>query len=110
MKYLVLSFLVLSMPAFAAEKKMKSTTKSTVKEEPKGTLDISPKSKSQEIVDETATITDKDIVKAEVTCKAHDGHVLNQNDKGYHACLQKVKSDNKNSSDPKADVEVKFEK
>ncbi|MBC7427655.1 MAG: hypothetical protein H7336_03525 [Bacteriovorax sp.] len=110
MKYLILSMLVLSTSAHAADSKMKSTTKNIVKSESTGTMDIDPKNKTEEMADQTATLSDKDVAKMYVTCKAKDGHEMKQGDTGYEDCLKKVKSDKKNSKDPKADVDVKFEK
>ena len=49
-------------------------------------------------------------MKAHVTCKTKDGHELKQGETGYDACIQKVKADKNSKNEPKADVEVKFEK
>lgn len=108
MKYLILSLLVLSMSAFAADSKMKSTTKNTVKAAEAGTMDIDPKDKTEDMADHTPTLTDKD-VNVHVICKGKDGHELKEGDAGYKACINKVKTDKKNSKDPKANVDVKFE-
>ncbi len=100
MKYLVLPLLVLSLSTFAADKKMKSLASSTVKNDETRTLDITPQDKTDEIADKTATLTDAEFVKAEVTCKTKDGHQFKEGDSGYKECLKKAK----------ADLQVKFKK
>lgn len=108
MKILILSLLVLSMSAVAADKKVSETNKPR---EPRDkTLNIENRNGKEEIVDETATLTHKNPIKAHVTCKTKDGNELRQGDHGYAACIKKVKEDKHNQTDPKADVEVKFEK
>ncbi|MEA9357566.1 hypothetical protein SHI21_15160 [Bacteriovorax sp. PP10] len=109
MKYLLLALLVLSTTAIAAEKKVvaQTTKKNTVVEQNSNTLDVTPADKTQERADETALYTDAPEVKAKVTCKTKDGHELKAGDKGYKACLKKVKA---SKHDPKAEVKVEFEK
>ncbi len=109
MKVLILALMIVSLSSMAADKKVSATNKSKVQDSSK-TLDVEGKGQKEEIVDQTATWTDKNPIKAHITCKAKDGHELKQGDSGYDACIKKVKEDKHNKEDPKADVEVKFEK
>jgi hypothetical protein len=110
MKYLLLALLVLSTTAMSAEKKVAqaiSKKPNVAAETDTKSLDVDPADKTKEIVDETALYTDAPDVKAKVTCKAKDGHELNPGERGYKACIRKVKS---SKHDPKAEVKVEFEK
>lgn len=105
MKYLLLSLLVLSTTAISAEKMVAQASMKkavTTKE-----VDVTPTTKEEEMADETALYTEKHSMKAQVTCKTKDGAVLKANDKGYEACIKKVKAQ---KHDPKAEVKVEFEK
>lgn len=112
MKFLMLALLITSFSAFSADKKIAATattskaakTKVTNDSQP-GTLDVEGSSKTKEITDETALMTDKHVVKSEVTCKAKDGHEMKKGDKGFEECIQRAKTDKKDT-----DVNVKFEK
>lgn len=110
MKYLLLSLLVLSTTAFSAEKTVAQASmkkKTTTQEVDSKSLDVTPTSKEQEMADETALYTEKHSMKAQVKCKAKDGHELKAGEKGYEDCLKKVKA---NKHDPKEEVKVEFEK
>lgn len=110
MKYLLLVLFVLSTTAISAEKKVIAQAmkkNSTIVETDKKSLDVDPADKTQEIADETALYTDAPEIKTKVTCKTKDGHELNAGDKGYKACIKKVKA---SKHDPKAEVKVEFEK
>ena len=104
MKYLLLSLLVLSTAAMSAEKKVvaQAATKKTVTTGDK-TLDVTPESKSEEMADQTGLYTEKHSMKAHISCKAKDGHVIKHGEKGYEECIKNVKNDN-------SDVKVEFEK
>lgn len=109
MKVLVVSLMVLSMSVMAADKKVTVINKPKTDTTPK-TLNVEGGGEKEDIVDQTATLTDKNPMKAHVTCKTEDGQELKQGDADYKACLKKVKADKHNKNNPKADVEVKFEK
>jgi GTP:adenosylcobinamide-phosphate guanylyltransferase len=103
MKYLLLSLLVVSTTVFSAEKMVAQSSmkkKPSISEVDGKSLDISPTSMEEERADETALYTQKHSMKAQVTCKAKDGHVLKAGDEGYEDCLQKAK----------AELKVEFEK
>jgi hypothetical protein len=110
MKYLLLALLVLSTTAMSAEKKVAQAIAkkpNVAAETDAKSLDVDPANKTQEIADETALYTDAPEMKTKVTCKTKDGHELKAGDKGYKACLKKVKA---SKHDPKAEVKVEFEK
>lgn len=109
MKYLLLALLVLSTSVMSADKKTvaQSMKKNTTAETDSKTMNVAPADKNKEITDETALYTDAPELKAKVTCKAKDGHELKAGDKGYEACIKKVKA---SKDDPKAEVKVEFEK
>ena len=90
MKVLILSLMVFSLSAFAADKKMAAAVPK--KDLHTGTLDIETKGDKEEIVDQTTLMTDKEVLKAEVTCKTLTGLELKPSDAGYKACLKKAKS------------------
>lgn len=121
MKVLLSSILVLSLinPVFGTEKKKKggaiiktsASNKASMKELgaiDSKTLDMDPKSKTEEIADETALYAEPGKVKINFSCKAHDGHEIKQGEKGYDECLQKVKSNKNNPHEPNADIKVNF--
>jgi hypothetical protein len=97
---LILTILIFSFSSFAADKKNMTVAKSIIKTAESGILDINPKDKTEDITDKTLTLTDKDIIKAEVTCKTKDGKEFKDGDAGYKDCLEKSK----------AELEVKFKK
>jgi hypothetical protein len=114
MKFL-LSLLVISLmssPAWSAEGKKtaasptKSTNSKVIPDQNKGTLDITPSGK-EDVTEDTALVMKPEDVKADVTCKAHNGHELKHGDKGYKDCLKNVKKD-KNNKD--AEIKVDFKK
>lgn len=104
MKYLLLALLIFSTSAMSADKKRvaQTTTKKTVAVSDK-TLDVTPESPSEEMADKTGLYTNNHSMKAHVTCKAKDGHVIKHGEKGYEECIKNVKNDN-------SDVKVEFEK
>jgi len=104
MKYLLLSLLVLSTAAMSADKKTiaQATTKKTGTTSAK-TLDVTPESKSEEMADQTGLYTEKHSMKANISCKSKDGHVIKHCEKGYEECIKNVKNDS-------SDVKVEFEK
>lgn len=111
MTYLLLALLVLSTTTvMSAEKKVIAHTMAkkpnVAVETDTKSLDIDPADKTKEIADETALYTDAPEMKAKVICKTKDGHELKAGDKGYKACIKKVKA---NKHDSKAEVKVKFE-
>lgn len=110
MKYLLLSLVVLSTSAMAADAKKSVAATSKTTQSTKGTLDVNPKSKADEVSEDTALTLRPEQVKVDISCKEKGGHELKHGDKGYEECLQKVKEDKKNSHDPKADVKVDFKK
>lgn len=109
MKYLLVLLFVLSSAAMSAEKVIaqSSMKKNTKIESDKKSLDMDPTSKEEEMADETALFTEKHPMKAHVSCKTKAGVELKAGDKGYEACLKKVKE---SKHDPKAEVKVEFEK
>ena len=105
MKVLILSFLVLSVSGFAADKKVVVAGVSKTSAVPE-TLEIDSKTTKEEITELTTTLSNKNPMKANVICKKSDGDELKQGDEGYEACIQKVKKNKNSKSDRKAEAEV----
>jgi hypothetical protein len=110
MKYLLLALLVLSTSVMSQENSMMKASAPKLKNDSKGTLDVTPKSKTEDVTEDKALVMKPDQVKMVVTCKAKDGHELKHGDKGYEECIQKMKNDKKNPHAPNADVKVDFKK
>ncbi len=104
-----ITFLLLATTAFSADQKTRTSSK-VKPDKSENTMNIEPNSKDEEIIESTATLTDKHSMKAHVICKGKDGHELKQGEVGYEACIQKVKADKNTKSEPAAAVEVKLEK
>ena len=104
MKYLLLSLLVFSTTVMSADKKIvaqvPSNNSMTATNE---TLDVTPVDKSEKMADKTGLYTNNHSMKAQITCKTHDGKNIKINEKGYKECMQNVKKDN-------SDVKVEFVK
>ena len=112
MKTLFLSLMVLSMSAYAAEsvKKVAATTTTSKTVESAKTLNVESGTAKKDAVAEDTALVGKPEMKVQVTCKSDEGHDLKKGDKGFDACIKKVKNDKNTSQTPNSDIKVEVHK
>lgn len=99
----MLAFSLISTMSFAATSASKSTQSKVMNNQNKGTLDVTPTSKKDEVADDTPLVMNSEGVRVDITCKSHDGQILKQGDKGYDKCLKNVKKDKTKKDNIKVD-------